>query len=330
MGKAGRFACVFVPFALTTASLICILIVGLAGVTNKGLYMFEAETKNLSISNTDLINLATADLKDFTSAADGAISDATVNITAADLGLADYYTVALWNYCYTTGSTTTCTKAAFDWASNATNTTELNTLASQTGVKVTVPKAIETALKTFSLIAKWTEIVYIIAAIATACALLVGLFAICSKIGSCCTFLINGIATVAIIAASVLSTVMSSTVVATLEAASKPFGVKASFNTSFLVITWLAAAFSLAAGLFWAFSICCCSAGSSERRDKRRSKAGDSEKPYGTYQRVDDPFAPHTYSNQQSGVYNPSYGVPMNNMKPTKAGAYEPYSHGAV
>lgn len=320
MGKAGRFACVFVPFALTTASLICILIVGLAGVSNKGLYLFKAETQNLSISNTDLIDLATRDV----------ISDVTVNITAADLGLADYYTVALWNYCYTTGSTTTCTKPAFNWASNATNTTELTNLAAESGAKVAVPKTIETALKTFSAITKWTEVVYIIAAIATACALVVGLFAICSKIGSCCTFLINGIATVAIIAASVLSTVMASTVVGTLEAVSKPFGVKASFNTSFLAITWLAAAFSLAAGLFWAFSICCCSAGSSERRDKRRSRAGDAEKPYGAYQRVEDPFAPHAYGNQQSGVYNPSYGVPMNNMKPTKAGAYEPYSHGGV
>ena len=46
MGKAGRFACIFVPMALTLASLICIILVGLGG-TNKSsstlsnLYFFK-------------------------------------------------------------------------------------------------------------------------------------------------------------------------------------------------------------------------------------------------------------------------------------------------
>jgi hypothetical protein len=120
MGRVGRFVCVGMPFALTVASLICILIVTLTGVTNNGL--FKVNTQNLSISTSDLSSLHTrgTHIKLSGSAISSAAAAAgSVNITAADLGLFDAYTISLWNYCYFSG--TTCTPVKFDWASNAIN-----------------------------------------------------------------------------------------------------------------------------------------------------------------------------------------------------------------
>ncbi|KAI1800491.1 SUR7/PalI family-domain-containing protein [Daldinia bambusicola] len=45
----GRYVCVALPFILTVGSIISLLIAGLAGVTNNGLYIFELDTRNVSI-----------------------------------------------------------------------------------------------------------------------------------------------------------------------------------------------------------------------------------------------------------------------------------------
>lgn len=337
---AGRFVCVALPFGLTIASLICILIVMLAGVTNKSLDMFEVNTKNLSISSNSLQNLENLLKRSdhfsklTTAALTNAAASSGVNITAADLGLADDYKVSLWNYCYTTGTNTTCTKAQFNWAASALNTTAIQKLASaSTGVNVTLPKELTSSLHTFTIFSKWTDVVYIIAFITCVVELFFGLFGFCSRIGSCCTFLISGISTVSIIAASIMATVQASLVVGAIDSVAKAYGVHSSLNTSFLATTWLAAAFSIGGGLFWMFSMCCCAA-DHHKHNNRRSRGGDTEKliPTGGYQRVGEPDQFHPYAGQQQGIYAPQqqYGVPSNN-KPTRGnGAYEPYAHAAI
>jgi hypothetical protein len=308
----------------------------LAGITDKNLDMFQVKTQNFSVSSSSLQNfedllkrepneghfsaLTTAALSGFT-------NNDSVNITAADLGLADSYKVSLWNYCATTGSKTTCSKGKFNWASSELNTTNITTLASSTGTNVTLPKEIRNSLKTFTVVSKWTEVVYIIAFVASVLEIVVGLFGFCSRIGSCCTFIISGVSTTAVIAASVMATVMSSVVVGAIDSAAKAYGAKASLNTSFLAVTWLAAAFSIGAGLFWLFSICCCAA---DHHKSNRRSVGDGEKLLPTggsgYQRVEDPHgfdANTAYGPQTQGVYQ--------HQKPVgRQGAYEPYSHGAI
>jgi SUR7/PalI family len=328
MGRVGRFVCVGMPFALTLASLICILIVTLTGVTNNGLFLFKVNTQNLSISTSDLSNLHTRGMHmNLRGSAISSVEAAagSVNITAADLGLFDSYTISLWNYCYVSGKVTTCVPAKFDWASNATNfTNTLTTVAAENGASFSDSTLIN-AVKTFSSVIKWSEIVYIIAGALAALELVIGLFAFCSRVGSCCTFLISGFSSAAVIAAAALSTVTAAVVVGAVSALDK-FGVSASFNTSFLAISWLAVVFSLAGSFFWLFSICCCAPDRRERRDKHRSRAGD-EKPYGGYQRVNDPFVPaHSHGALQQGQ-ELGYIPPM---QPGKAQRYEPYSHTSV
>merc|ERR1711939_509753 len=332
---AGRFVCVAVPFGLTLASLVCILIVMLAGVTNKSLDMFEIKTANLSISSSSLENLI--DLTKRAPVPGDSLSALTVaglspntgdNITAADLGLADSYKVSLWNYCATTGSNTNCTKAEFDWAASKLNTSTVEATASAlTGTTVSLPSELKTALKTFKTFSKWTEVVYIIAFFTCVAELFLGLFGFCSRAGSCLTFIISGLSTATIIIASV-------------KASARSYGVKGSLNTSFLATTWLAAAFSIGAGMFWMLTICCCAADHSGNSKRKSRGVDDHEKliPTGAYQRVDDnQHFNQGYAGQQHGIYNPQqnteYGVPMHNVKPMARGgngAYEPYSHTAI
>jgi hypothetical protein len=333
----GRVLCVSLPFGLTIASLICLLIAMLAGITDKNLDMFQLNTQNFSVSSSSLQNFENLVKRDpghfsaLTSAAlNGAAtsSGTAVNITAADLGLADSYKVSLWNYCATTGSSTTCSKGKFDWASSELNTTNITVLASSTGANVTLPKELRDSLHTFTVVSKWTEVVYIIAFVVSVLEIVVGLFGFCSRIGSCCTFIISGISTTAVITASVMATVISSVVVGAVDTATKAYGAHASLNTSFLAVTWLAAAFSIGAGLFWLFSICCCAA--DHHKHNRRSLGGDSEKLLQTggpgYHRVEDP---HGFD--ANTAYGPqTHGLHHNQQAVGREGAYEPYSHANI
>ena len=260
----GRFICVGMPFALTGCSLVCILIVMLAGVTNNGLYMFSVDTKGLSIPVIDLSSLERRSQHiDLNSAGiAGAITSGGSslqgdNVTAADLGLFDSYTISLWNYCYYVGTTKTCMPARFDWAANATAlTTNLTNIANANGANFT-DSTLTNAVKTFGIVVKWTEIIYIIAGLLAVTELMVGIFAFRSRIGSCCTFIVSGFFTAAIIAAAALSTFTSTVVVGPAKALEK-YSVSAAYNTSFLAISWLAVVFPLVAGLLWLFSIFCC------------------------------------------------------------------------
>lgn len=270
---------------------------------------------------TDLLNSAKNGASDA-----GKAAIAGTNITAKNLNLADYYRVSLWGYCSWTDGKRTCTKAKFDWASSQLNETAYKQIASTTGTTVTLPKDVRGALKTFGYVSKWTQVVYIIAIIAAAVELVFGLFAICSRIGSCCTFIVSSIATTAIIAASILATVQASVVVGAVKATGKAYGVKGSISTKYLVITWLAAAFSIGAGLFWLFTICCCASDSkSKNKGYRGSRHSDTEKliPGGArgYQRVGD---------HNTGYVGHQSGVPLHNVTPSRASAYEPYSHTRV
>lgn len=319
MGNIGRIFCVALPFILTVASIIALLVACLAGVTDKSLYLFKVNTTDLSISSSTITSLlsdrglaelnldardigstissaadslesmasdAGSDISNVASSASAALASATAsadsaassvesavtgsgtNITAADLGLADAYIVSLWNYCQVSSDgTKTCKKASYNWAANATDSFEemVNNVASSMGENITLPSSIKEAMNTFSTISRWTEIVFIIAFIALAVEIVLGFFANCSRAFSCCTTIIGMFATVAVIAAATLATVTAAVVVAAVEGTAKAYGVTGSMNSHFLAAVWIAAAFAIAAGFFWLFTICCCAP------DRRRS-----------------------------------------------------------
>lgn len=343
MGGVGRVLCVSLPFILTAISLVTLLIVGLAGVTGSNLSLFEVVPKDLSISLADLQALDVTQqldaakqsinvrgLTESASGVSGAIAAASnVNITAAQLNLADKYNFFLWNFVEVRGDVSTKTAPKFNYASNFTNTSSITNLAAGTGITVSLPEAIKSALSVFANLIKWTEVVFIIAGVATVITILVSIAAFFSRIGSCITWIVSAISTAAIIGFAALATITSMSVVGTLKATAERFGVHSSVNITWLVIIWIGVAAAVTSGLFWLFTICCC-ASSSGRSGKRH---GDSEKIVGGrgYQPVQDPFRNEPYVGQQSGIYNQQqYAIPMNNVKTSRAQAYEPYSHHAV
>ncbi|RKF61035.1 putative integral membrane protein [Erysiphe neolycopersici] len=322
----GRFICVLLPIALTVASIVSILIVCLAGITNKSLYLFEVTTANFSASPSTLENLAheifrrevqdseipgifprladqnggSVDVVTKVAATVGGIVDAKAkfdavtnseggNITAKTLELADKYKVSIWNYCRVTGDESTCIEPKYNWAAVSLNTSDIESRATQAaGSKVTLPNEIDTALSSFVNVSKWTQLFYVIALISGGIELVFGFIAIYSRAGSCLSLFISGVATITVIIASILATAQASVVTATLNSAAKAYDVKSKINTSFLATTWLAVAFSIGAGLFWAVTSCCCAGGNSTGRRRSNSYV---EKPRSNiqYQRMNEP-----------------------------------------
>ncbi|KAI2630371.1 SUR7/PalI family-domain-containing protein [Hypomontagnella submonticulosa] len=353
----GRYVCVALPFILTIGSIISMLIAGLSGVANNNLFLFQIDTRNVSmdaatlqslISNftngqniTDTIGNALNDGKntiqqDIQNAKmsvrspapqdvniNGLISGLTSsggdNITAAELGIDKLYEFTLWNYCSVpaNGTNKNCTQAKFDWATQDLNMDWVDEFGKQLGANFTVPQEIKDTLNTFKTLMKWTEVVYVIAMVGLGLELAVGLFTACSRLVSCLTWLISGVATLAVIAAASMMTAMAVIVVGVVKVATNQYGGDASFSSNFLACIWIGVAFALGASLFWLFTICCCKP--ENRPYNRRSRGGsESEKfiPSSSYAPIGSP--------QQNSGYN--YGVPQRGGARSDL-AYEPYSH---
>jgi len=326
MGKLGRFACIFVPMALTIGSLICLVFV-FAGNLNKNsstlskLYFFRADTSGFT-SNPDLIagtNIDNAFLK-------------ALQNTQASGNLQDFYDVGLWNYCSgnKSGSTYTITYCSSRQASFWFNPVSVWGLNTTSQVDNAIPQKLNDGLKVYEKVAKFMFACYIVAGCVTIAEIIVGIFAIFSRWGSMATTIVSCASSILTLAASATATGMYATLAGVFDTVLKPYNIKASLGTSMLVATWLAVAFSWAAGIFWLFSTCCVS-GKSEKRGR---KAVTVEKTPYTYERVASPYLGaqehgHTGGSSYGGAYGGQTGVQLQNMPVHggKQGAYEPFRH---
>ncbi|KAI0160681.1 SUR7 protein [Xylariaceae sp. FL1272] len=243
------------------------------------------------------------------------------NITAADLGLANYYQYNLWSFCSADSASgkKNCTKAEFNYASKYFNLNWVYNLTADISDEIQVPTALNDGLNVYKTVTKWNEVVFIVGIIALAAELLVGAFSACSRVVSCIAYLISGIATLAAIANAVLLTATGAIIVGIAQAGDK-YGAKSSLGSSFLAVLWLGVAFAIAAGLFWLFSVCCCKP---EHRASRRNRHSDSEKLLPT----NGPYAP--LGSPQHNAAGMGYGGPQRGGARSDL-AYEPYSHSRV
>lgn len=334
MASFGRFICVLLPFLLTLASLAAWLVAGLVGITDKGLYMFEVNTTTLSLSPSSVSKILDGGAGIHVPGLDGLKIGKRDggNITAQELGFYDIYDVNLWNYCYTAhNGTRDCTKPSINWAEHALNvsTGNINSLLTSTGMNVTLPKDITDAVKAFGTVSKWTQILFIAGAVALGVELFFGIFANCSRIFSCLTWLIALAAAVIVGAGAGLATATSLIVTGAVKATAKEYGVDGHFNVRFIVTVWIAAAFAIGAALFWMFTICCCAPdhhSSSRRHSRHRDTEAEKFMPGGAtgYARINDPNA--GYHPQGGYAAQSSYGP----AAAQHTGAYEPYSHARV
>ncbi|GAD94991.1 integral membrane protein [Paecilomyces variotii No. 5] len=320
MGKAGRIVCIFTPYVLTIASLVCLILVGL-GCTNKSsstlndLYFFRADLQNLTTASSDS-----------NSALSSALSAANLDSDTTDklnslldeaekaMDLKDFYDIGLFGYCdgdvtNDNFKTTNCSKAKAGFWFNPVQVWNLN----GTGVDDILPDSLQKDLDTYKQVTKWMFIAYIIAFAATVAELVIGLTAICSRWGSFVTSLVSAVSLIFTVAASVTATVMYVVLKNAFNKALKDYGITGSMGKNMYVTTWLAVAFSLGASLFWLLSSCCCSGKSPHAN--RRNRAVSAEKAPYTYEPVGSTYA--------HGAQQPS-NVPVDNMRTT---AYEPYRH---
>ncbi|KAK1783677.1 SUR7/PalI family-domain-containing protein [Copromyces sp. CBS 386.78] len=352
----GRVVCVALPFLLTVASLVALLVGGLGGVADKSMYMFDVNLSNFSISLADaasLLNINESAILDAGAqqllGSDGAstINDmihkredgGITNLTAPLLGFYDIYQISLWGYCYTAhNGTHSCTKAKFNWAEDALNGTanDINSLLTLTGQNITLPKDVTDALKTYVKASKWAQIVFIIALVALVVEIVFGVFANCSRVVSCLTWLIAGIAAAAVCGFAALATGISVIVVGAVESVAGKYSAEGDFNKRFMAAIWIAVAFALASAFFWMFTICCCaskSGGGGSSRSSKRSINMENEKLIGSpYQPVGG--FPGANGN---GYGKPSQGFggfgggypsqPQQQQSGKRDMAYEPYSH---
>lgn len=341
MGKAGRFACIFTPMVLTIGSLVCLIIVGLGG-TNKdnssynNLYFFRANTSDISV-DPSLINLPSNALTD-------KIDNLTSGTVNTVLDIKDFYHVHLWNYCdgsfKTNGSggvsddVTFCSAHTNEFWFNPVEVWGLN----NTGVDQFFSKELRDGLDTYKTVSKWMFIAYLVALIATIVEILVGFFALFSRLGSVATTIVSTVSTFFVIAFALTSTILYATLTATFNTALKKYEIHGSLGHSIYVVIWLAVAFSLASGLFWLFSSCCCS-GRSDRikgygDGPTRRGLRQQEGPY-HYERVESPLrGGQGYGAPQKGYQsgpgfqapNAHHSMPLGNVG-QRGTAYEPFRH---
>lgn len=133
------------------------------------------------------------------------LSSANVKVPSADLDslmknatdkmdIKDFYSVGVWGYCSgnvtgNTYKTTFCSKPKAAYYFNPFEVWGLQ----DSGMESQLPKEMDKAISTYKSVSKWMFIAYIVAFIATIIELLIGLFAICSRWGSCVTSLVAGV-----------------------------------------------------------------------------------------------------------------------------------------
>ena len=114
-------------------------------------------------------------------------------------GLKDFYSIGLWGYCDGDISssnayhTTMCSKAQADFWFNPIQVWGLN--GTGTDAQAQLPSDLKNALTVYKDVSIWMFIAYIVAFAATAAELVVGIFAICSRWGSCVTSLVASVST---------------------------------------------------------------------------------------------------------------------------------------
>ncbi|KIV94456.1 hypothetical protein PV10_02223 [Exophiala mesophila] len=316
MVSAGRICCITAPFLLSVAVLICVVLVFLAGIYDRNktlndLYFLKVDLTNLTLTLGDV------------SSGNNSILEGALQQAKETLGMNDYYTIYLRSYCHWNSNQDTyanCTDPqAYFWF-NPIKVWHLN----DTGVPVDdfLPKEFRTGLDAYKAASKAIFYLYAGSLGAAAITILVGISAIFSRWGSFFTTFCATAMWILLVAASVTVTVVYSLVRTALNNTLKDdYGIDSTLGTRVLGTTWLGAAFALAAGFFWFFSVCCCSGRSPYNSSDKEARRTRAEKGPYTYERVGSPYLGPT--NQQS-VPLTDFG-PGNAYPAQRGTAYEPF-----
>jgi len=310
---------------LSLGSLICLLVSFSGGLnksssTQRSLYYFRTDTSHFK-TNSSLLGgtgLAPGLLS-------GLIGQATSN------KLYDFYDVYFWNYCAGSLSNGTeiiqyCSPRQNKFVFNPIDVWGLN----GTTIQKEIPGGVTRAINAYTKGAQWMWTAYVISFCVTAGTIVVGFFAICSRLGSCVTTIVSSAATLFTFLAALTSTILFSALVGALNGSLKEYNVKSSVGTRVMAVDWLAVAFSIGASIFWLVSICCCSGRSGHNKD-RHSQAvthGQAFAPFGQsrgYQPLGDSGIQHPNPYGGAGHEVQEFGTVGAGPYKGRETAYEPF-----
>ena len=329
MGKGGRLACIFVPMALTVVALIFLVLIGL-GQTNSSSYYLS----NLYFLRANATGAA-GHLGFTGNAANN--ETASADIQNGHIVMYNAYSVGLWNYCAGGGMVGNATADGLDPASKVAFCTGRDVHFAFNPVQVWgldntfttqfFSKDLNNALNAYENgLAKAIGPLYIVTVVAAGVQIIIGLFAVLSRIGSLFTTLSACFTTICAFAFAVITTIAYFSLEAAFNEALDKEGFHFDHGAQAFAYTWLAVVLFIVGTLFWAFSSCCCSG--ENRRGRGRGRGGD-EKGY--------PLQEQSYGYQRMGSPNPGVGAGAFHpgAQPTaygpssapvgRANAYEPY-----
>lgn len=319
MVRVARFLCILAPMLLTLASLMCTVLIMVGGTKQSNawisnIYFFKIDTRNITTQET-------------ISVVSGTTLDDNLLKTGLKggelLGLEDFYTAHLWNYCSgnitVDGDTETwtvldCAKPKATFYFDVYEIFKLDSDASgKKGVNESdIPDSVMKVNKAIKIVSNVMVAMFCCGLVSLFVTFVIGWFGLLSRLGSCVTTIFADIAFFFILTGSIIATALYATLKEGFNKGLKDFGAVATVNNRTLSIMWIGVAFAFGASLFWMFSSCCCSARSREIMGHRDRSSGNYEKAPYTYERVQAPYA------QTSQVH------------PTGAQAgvgYEPYRH---
>jgi len=327
MGKAARFACILTPMVCTLISLVCAFILVIAG-TNKnlhglqGLYWAKINTQN--IHTTAALDLIPG------SSEDPQLRTGFSNATAAELGLQDFYQSYLWAYCDgsindkdNSTSVKSCSKPKTSYAFDI-----ISIVHDNAKTNVTFPGAVTKVQKSINVVSKVMIVCYMLGFVATVVTFCVGWLGLLSRWGSCITTIFAEIAFTFFLIASIASTALVFALDAAYHKVGKDFGVVFTVGSPWLRVTWVMTFFAFCAGIFWTFSMCCCSGRTSRvmgtNHHEKKGGAKVVHAPY-TYERVASPYLGASGNGHGAAVPMEPYGQHGHNEKP---GHVDPHKHG--
>lgn len=240
------------------------------------------------------------------------------------LGLEDFYTAHLWNYCSgsitvdgskETWKVTDCSKPKTTFHFDIYEIFKLDSDANgKDGLtEDDIPDSVTKVDKAIKVVSNVMVAMFCCGLVGLVVTFVVGWFGLLSRWGSCVTTIFADVAFFFILAASIIATALYATLKEGFNRGLKDFGAVANLNNKTLIIMWLGVGFAFGASLFWMFSTCCCSGRSRKiMGHSDRSGSGSYEKAPYTYERVAAPYAP------TSQVHAPGAQAAV---------GYEPYRH---
>jgi hypothetical protein len=271
MVKLARVGCVIFPMIITLGGIVTLLAIVIGGQKkdiDRNNYWLKVDTR--WVTDPDMRKKWPVDKK-------SGFKDYPSKTKAAELGLADFYTVGLWNTCEgkfkvdkdddkPIWKITKCNKAKGDFYFDMVKILKQSSHFKDNSDDI--PKRIQDAKSLSKKLHKVVLLCYLVAVIASIISFLVGWFGLFSRWGSCVTLLFVLIAMGTTFAASLMATLIFQGYRGAFRLTRSKFGVDTQINGLVQALAWIAFAITFVASFFWIFSSCCCSG----KRDKIMGK----------------------------------------------------------